>query len=179
MKSAFHSGDRSGNLSRTGSYSTLDSLDWSHLSGDNEPSNDRIAVLEFELRKANDTIHKLRKSLTSTSRKRGSKSDSSGPEENENDKRGTITRDTLGSNLENNSTLEGIEIGQELADDSGFQTEDTNVVQFSSLDSKTLNFVVYEYLQTIGCKLTAISLGDELQDQVPIRFCSVFTLAVL
>ena len=143
------------------------------------------------MRKANETIHKLRKALTSTSRKQRSGVNNSGRNShrhdttNENgdsaDKRGTITREKFNENevfrdrqssgtaIDNEESIYITESGElETGDDSGFQTEDINnaVSHFSNLDSKTLNFVVYEYLQTTGCRLTAISLADELPDQV-------------
>ncbi|KAK7081924.1 hypothetical protein SK128_015159 [Halocaridina rubra] len=52
-------------LARSTSQTTLDSLDWGHLSEDGERAVDeRIAVLEFELRKARETIQGLRTNLT-------------------------------------------------------------------------------------------------------------------
>uniref|UniRef100_A0A4W4GJ97 LisH domain and HEAT repeat-containing protein KIAA1468 n=1 Tax=Electrophorus electricus TaxID=8005 RepID=A0A4W4GJ97_ELEEL len=50
---------------RTGSISTLDSLDFTRYSDDgNRESDERVAVLEFELRKAKETIQALRTNLT-------------------------------------------------------------------------------------------------------------------
>lgn len=51
------------NLHRSSSIGTFDSLDMTH-SDDGGQVDDRVAVLEFELRQANDTIKSLRKSLT-------------------------------------------------------------------------------------------------------------------
>ncbi|XP_037612641.1 RAB11-binding protein RELCH homolog isoform X3 [Sebastes umbrosus] len=54
-----------GPLNRAGSISTLDSLDFARYSDDgNRESDERVAVLEFELRKAKDTIQALRANLT-------------------------------------------------------------------------------------------------------------------
>uniref|UniRef100_A0A665WZV4 Uncharacterized protein n=1 Tax=Echeneis naucrates TaxID=173247 RepID=A0A665WZV4_ECHNA len=54
-----------GNENRAGSISTLDSLDFARYSDDgNRESDDRVAVLEFELRKAKETIQALRANLT-------------------------------------------------------------------------------------------------------------------
>ncbi|XP_061777958.1 RAB11-binding protein RELCH homolog isoform X4 [Nerophis ophidion] len=54
-----------GALNRTGSISTLDSLDFARYSDDgNRESDERVAVLEFELRKAKETIQALRANLT-------------------------------------------------------------------------------------------------------------------
>ncbi|CAM4722158.1 unnamed protein product [Leuciscus chuanchicus] len=50
---------------RAGSISTLDSLDFARYSDDgNRESDERVAVLEFELRKAKETIQALRANLT-------------------------------------------------------------------------------------------------------------------
>uniref|UniRef100_A0AAY4A896 LisH domain-containing protein n=1 Tax=Denticeps clupeoides TaxID=299321 RepID=A0AAY4A896_9TELE len=54
-----------GHRNRAGSISTLDSLDFARYSDDgNRESDERVAVLEFELRKAKDTIQALRANLT-------------------------------------------------------------------------------------------------------------------
>ncbi|XP_060755837.1 RAB11-binding protein RELCH homolog isoform X2 [Neoarius graeffei] len=54
-----------GALNRAGSISTLDSLDFTRYSDDgNRESDERVAVLEFELRKAKETIQALRNNLT-------------------------------------------------------------------------------------------------------------------
>lgn len=50
---------------RSGSQVTLDSLDLTRYSEDGERgTEDRVAVLEFELRKAKETISALRNNLT-------------------------------------------------------------------------------------------------------------------
>ncbi|XP_073686659.1 RAB11-binding protein RELCH homolog [Garra rufa] len=54
-----------GPLHRANSISTLDSLDFARYSDDgNRESDERVAVLEFELRKAKETIQALRANLT-------------------------------------------------------------------------------------------------------------------
>ncbi|KAJ8376563.1 hypothetical protein SKAU_G00071430 [Synaphobranchus kaupii] len=54
-----------GQLNRAGSISTLDSLDFARYSDDgNRESDEKVAVLEFELRKAKETIQALRANLT-------------------------------------------------------------------------------------------------------------------
>ena len=53
---------------RTSSVSSLDSLDLTRYSDEGEGRHDdRVAVLEFELRKAHETIKSLRTSLTRAS----------------------------------------------------------------------------------------------------------------
>uniref|UniRef100_A0A7M4G2B8 LisH domain and HEAT repeat-containing protein KIAA1468 n=1 Tax=Crocodylus porosus TaxID=8502 RepID=A0A7M4G2B8_CROPO len=54
-----------GQEDRAGSISTLDSLDFARYSDDgNRETDERVAVLEFELRKAKETIQALRANLT-------------------------------------------------------------------------------------------------------------------
>ncbi|XP_063779056.1 RAB11-binding protein RELCH isoform X2 [Pseudophryne corroboree] len=54
-----------GQLNRAGSISTLDSLDFARYSDDgNREIDEKVAVLEFELRKAKETIQALRVNLT-------------------------------------------------------------------------------------------------------------------
>ncbi|KAK6490403.1 RAB11-binding protein RELCH-like protein isoform X6 [Huso huso] len=56
---------QSGQLNRAGSISTLDSLDFARYSDDgNRETDEHVAVLEFELRKAKETIQSLRANLT-------------------------------------------------------------------------------------------------------------------
>uniref|UniRef100_UPI00398F2259 RAB11-binding protein RELCH homolog isoform X2 n=1 Tax=Pristiophorus japonicus TaxID=55135 RepID=UPI00398F2259 len=58
-------GPAPGQLNRAGSISTLDSLDFARYSDDgNRETDERVAVLEFELRKAKETIQSLRANLT-------------------------------------------------------------------------------------------------------------------
>lgn len=50
---------------RVGSHSTLDSMEFGRYSDDlDKETSDRVAILEFELRKALETIKSLRGSLT-------------------------------------------------------------------------------------------------------------------
>lgn len=51
-------------LARSGSQVTLDSLDLTRYSEDGGGPDERVAVLEFELRKAKETINALRNNLT-------------------------------------------------------------------------------------------------------------------
>lgn len=52
-------------LARSSSQATLDSLDFTRYSEDGErTAEDKVAVLEFELRKANEKINSLRANLT-------------------------------------------------------------------------------------------------------------------
>lgn len=61
-----------GPLNRAGSISTLDSLDFARYSDDgNRESDERLAVLEFELRKAKETIQALRANLTQAAESEG------------------------------------------------------------------------------------------------------------
>ncbi|EFA00181.1 RAB11-binding protein RELCH homolog [Tribolium castaneum] len=56
--------DTSSRISRSESQVTLDSLDLTRYSEDGAGTDERIAVLEFELRKAKETINALRNNLT-------------------------------------------------------------------------------------------------------------------
>ncbi|XP_040022650.2 RAB11-binding protein RELCH homolog isoform X3 [Gasterosteus aculeatus] len=61
-----------GPMHRAGSISTLDSLDFARYSDDgNRESDERVAVLEFELRKAKETIQALRANLTQAAESEG------------------------------------------------------------------------------------------------------------
>lgn len=51
-------------LARCGSQATLDSLDLTRYSEDGAGADEKVAVLEFELRKAKETINALRNNLT-------------------------------------------------------------------------------------------------------------------
>jgi len=52
-------------LARSSSQATLDSLEMTRYSEDGDKTvNERVAILEFELRKAKDTINALRTNLT-------------------------------------------------------------------------------------------------------------------
>ncbi|XP_017781128.1 PREDICTED: lisH domain and HEAT repeat-containing protein KIAA1468 homolog isoform X1 [Nicrophorus vespilloides] len=60
-----HTQEYTSRISRSGSQTTLDSLDFTRYSEDGERGGDeRVAVLEFELRKAKETISALRNNLT-------------------------------------------------------------------------------------------------------------------
>ncbi|CAL4060956.1 unnamed protein product, partial [Meganyctiphanes norvegica] len=66
-------------LNRSSSQTTLDSLDWGHLSEDGERIVDeRVAVLEFELRKAKETIQGLRTNLTQVAETKSSEESQDG-----------------------------------------------------------------------------------------------------
>lgn len=51
-------------LARSGSQVTLDSLDFARNSEDGAGGDEKIAILEFELRKATETINALKTNLT-------------------------------------------------------------------------------------------------------------------
>uniref|UniRef100_A0A3B3S4V8 RAB11 binding and LisH domain, coiled-coil and HEAT repeat containing n=1 Tax=Paramormyrops kingsleyae TaxID=1676925 RepID=A0A3B3S4V8_9TELE len=65
-------GGAAGQLNRAGSISTLDSLDFARYSDDgHREADERVAVLEFELRKAKETIQALRANLTQAAESEG------------------------------------------------------------------------------------------------------------
>ncbi|XP_076057124.1 RAB11-binding protein RELCH homolog [Oratosquilla oratoria] len=83
----------SGNLIRSSSQTTLDSLDWGRYSEDGERATDeRIAVLEFELRKARETIQSLRANLTQATELEGTAPDQGGTEGSTADHTTTVLR---------------------------------------------------------------------------------------
>ncbi|KAG5900415.1 hypothetical protein JTB14_029302 [Gonioctena quinquepunctata] len=62
-------------LSRSGSQVTLDSLDLTRYSEDGGGTDEKVAILEFELRKARETINALRNNLTVATESETSPSD--------------------------------------------------------------------------------------------------------
>ncbi|XP_076264934.1 RAB11-binding protein RELCH homolog [Rhynchophorus ferrugineus] len=59
-----HTQEATNRLSRSGSQVTLDSLDLARYSEDGAGGDEKVAILEFELRKAKETINALRNNLT-------------------------------------------------------------------------------------------------------------------
>ena len=65
MKPPIHFPTQPSQLSRSNSVQTLESLEFSRYSDDGDKVKDeRIAILEFELRKAKETIKSLRSQIT-------------------------------------------------------------------------------------------------------------------
>ncbi len=135
-----------------GSQMTLDDVslfDVTRYSEDSHlhtTSDDRVAVLEFELRKARETIEKLREELTmQTKTPRGSVAGCGAGSSRTNSGAGLPD-----SKSEDNATLD--EVDEE--DDNGIKAHEQRIV----------NFLVNEYLLQYGYKLTAITFSDENDD---------------
>ncbi|XP_066591487.1 RAB11-binding protein RELCH homolog [Prorops nasuta] len=62
-------------MARSSSQATLDSLDMTRYSEDGATTDDRVAILEFELRKARENISALRANLTLVTESEGRKQD--------------------------------------------------------------------------------------------------------
>nr|CAB3258802.1 lisH domain and HEAT repeat-containing protein KIAA1468 [Phallusia mammillata] len=122
-------------LYRTSSCSTFDSLDITRFSDDGQQVDERIAVLEFELRKAKDTIKSLRANLTNTAEQEAS--------------------------CLQNITDEAISNGQiELGNGWEVETEEAK-----PLEIRAINHLVNEYLTDHQYKLSAITFADENEEQ--------------
>lgn len=132
---------------RRGSQATLDStslFEQTRFSEDSRAqADDRLAVLEFELRKARETIHSLRSQLTDQAAKL---QDSFHP-----------NADPQGGG-ESSAKLSLI---SDLVED----PEDDEIPAIRSHERRTINYLVNEYLLQQGCKLTSITFSDENSEE--------------
>jgi hypothetical protein len=110
--------------------------------------DDRVAVLEFELRRARDTINALRKELTSRS---GNKT---GHQQSDTRRTSTDTKNTLVEDEPNNEN-----------DGSGSDEEEDDEMEPGSREQHALNYLVNEYLLCSGFKLSAITFSDENSEE--------------
>ncbi|OWA51466.1 LisH domain and HEAT repeat-containing protein KIAA1468 [Hypsibius exemplaris] len=136
-------GDRS--LRRASSSQTLDSIDFARDPSEDDPNarvDERVAVLEFELRKAKDVIQSLREHLTSLT---GSSEDGQ-PE----------ALPTVNSFKPTGLTRTSVHTH------SIEPVEPTTPAQ--PLEKRALDFLVNEYLLLNEYKLTSITFTDECQD---------------
>ncbi|XP_054164805.1 RAB11-binding protein RELCH homolog [Oppia nitens] len=134
-------------LPRTSSEQTFDSLDFTRNSDDGERQMDeRIAVLEFELRKARETIKSLRASLTvSSSAKQSDSSQSvthSSPE----------TTKSVTPFMFNSCPVT-------------YMIDSTDSSAGKPYEIRVLNYLVNEYLMKHNYKLTSITFCDENEEQ--------------
>lgn len=125
---------------RAPSQATLDSIslfEATRFSEDSHAQNeDRMAVLEFELRKARDTIHSLRSELTSQAAK-----SSAGSKDIHGDKaKGTLSHETS-------------------------EEDDEDQPEIQAVEQRTLNYLVNEYLLQHNYKLTSITFSDENSEE--------------
>ncbi|KTF80199.1 hypothetical protein cypCar_00014322 [Cyprinus carpio] len=126
-----------GPLNRAGSISTLDSLDFARYSDDgNRESDERVAVLEFELRKAKETIQALRANLTQAA----------------------------GGFLSFFRSL-CVECEIPSQERKNYKSSPENQEPIRPLEKRALNFLVNEYLLKNEYKLASITFSDENDDQ--------------
>jgi len=129
-------------LPRTSSEQTFDSLDFTRNSDDGERQVDeRIAVLEFELRKARETIKSLRTSLTVSSSQQSESTQS------------TVCN-TPNLSVKNTFSDSGPQMDA-IEDMSGAKP----------YEIRALNYLVNEYLMKHNYKLTSITFCDENEEQ--------------
>lgn len=135
---------------RSGSQATLDSLDLARFSEDGERSSDeRVAVLEFELRKAKETINALRNNLTVAT--------------------GEFFQDFKRC-LSYTRYFSESETSTPVKKGGGLLIKNS----IKPHEQRALNFLINEYLLLHGYKLTSITFADENENQV-----SIVTLFVL
>jgi len=120
------------------SQTTLDSLDFAPISEDGDRAGgDRVAVLEFELRKAKETITALRENLTQQV-------------ELEN---ASIKSESDSHSSQNISKLHHNNVIQVAPE------------PMRAYEQRAINFLVHEYLLLHGYRLTSITFADENVEQ--------------
>jgi hypothetical protein len=121
------------------SQTTLDSLDYAPISEDGDRAGgDRVAILEFELRKAKETITALRENLTQQVELENAS--------NKSESESTGSQSNCPAVSHHHSTPEPMR----------------------GYEQRALNFLVHEYLLTHGYRLTSITFADENTEQVII-----------
>lgn len=156
-----------------GSQLTLDDGSLFDLARNSEDSaqqfqvSDRVAVLEFELRKANQTINSLRSELTQQVRKHPSSlllplsspssSTLAAPSAPSSAAAAAQGRKSGGGGHSSSGEDEGSLKGGMGAEDE----EEEGSLELLGHEKRTLNFLVNEYLLSYGYKLTAITFSDE------------------
>jgi hypothetical protein len=152
-------------LHRASSIQTFDSLDLTRYSDDvdtNKFQDDKIAVLEFELRKAKETINQLRNTLTIATESNDkpnsiNQSTSSLLNQTETNFKQILNESKIVSNQtisENVSKLEKL-----LSQDEDELDEKSN--QMAPHDKNAINFLINEYLLENNYKMTSITFSEE------------------
>ncbi|RNA19956.1 lisH domain and HEAT repeat-containing KIAA1468-like protein, partial [Brachionus plicatilis] len=167
-------------LHKASSIQTFDSLDLTRYSDDNDQnkySDDKIAVLEFELRKAKETISQLRATLTIATENQGSsftsKSFLNANSAEKNEKICTQIEEPFTRNkslnkeiifdieVENNDKIEEKELKNSV--------NDLNKPDLSKPlmphDKNAINFLVNEYLLENDYKMTSVTFAEENESQ--------------
>ena len=126
-------------VKRSPSVQTFDSLDLARGSDDGaiDQTTERIAVLEFELRKANETIASLRTSLTEAT--------------------SATSASSHGGSSSNSVARQGTQIINTIVDD-----EDEAIKPH---ERKAISFLIHNFLISQSYKMTAITLSEEVRDQ--------------
>jgi len=123
---------------RSLSQTTLDSLDFAPISEDGDRAGgDRVAILEFELRKAKETITALRENLTQQ-----------------------VELENASNKSESEST------GSQSNCPAVTHHHHSTPEPMRGYEQRALNFLVHEYLLTHGYRLTSITFADENTEQV-------------
>ena len=142
-------GSRLDSRNRSPSMQTFDSLDLGRCSDDGTDTLEKIALLEFELRKAKDTIKSLRSSLTEAT---------------------TIAEESTGSTTTITTTGEEVSGERITAMDNdpfmgsnGNHSIDLGVIK--PHEKRALNFLVNEFLMRHHHKMTSITFSEEITDQ--------------
>lgn len=147
-------------LHKTPSIQTFDSLDLTRYSDDtseiNNKTEDKVALLEFELRKAKETISQLRYTLTiATENETLLSSPSSQPQaSNKQLNHATITTNT---NSTNSCCF----------DENGLNHNHVNALL--PHEKNAINFLVNEYLLLQNYKMTSVTFSEENESQVKFR----------
>ncbi|CAF0796504.1 unnamed protein product [Brachionus calyciflorus] len=166
-------------LHKASSIQTFDSLDLTRYSDDvdqNKFQDDKIAVLEFELRKAKETINQLRATLTLATENQGSnmsKSSLNGNLMEQFDK--PILESNSNNNSKTNLTKNIIfDIAETEDDDDQDDTElksSKNSNKLNSIkklmphDKNAINFLINEYLLQNDYKMTSVTFAEENESQ--------------
>lgn len=125
-------------VKKSPSVQTFDSLDLARESDDGaiDQNNEKIAVIEYELRKANETIASLRASLTEAISSNKSKHH----HHTTNDEPKSGQRAIINQDDDDNDTIKPHE-------------------------RKTIAFLIHDFLLSQSYKMTAITLSEEISDQ--------------
>lgn len=184
-------------LHKASSIQTFDSLDLTRYSDDvdaNKAQDDKIAVLEFELRKAKETINQLRNTLTlatdTNKRKHKHKSikkflsdiDSNEPSQHGGDTAEPNEHDQDDEEEGDNNTEEDYDLvetneatqktmlsAQQNVNNASKKNHANDVDMSAELmmphDKHTLNFLINEYLLEQNYKMTSITFAEENEAQ--------------
>ncbi|PAA67325.1 hypothetical protein BOX15_Mlig028600g1 [Macrostomum lignano] len=151
-------GHGSGRMQRSPSVTTFDSMDAARNSDNGDQATDeRVPVLEFELRKARETIASLRQELTNKAKSLLQPHRLS--EEDPDAASAAATGGAAGG-----AVVGGANEGDET--DSERQASSSANEPIQSHEKRVLNFLIYEYLLQMDYKYTPASFAEENADQI-------------